>query len=238
MSKTPKTPKTPTTSTSTSTSASPQPSDIVAARKARQAAAPAAHAGAEPSAVGHQLACRGFAERLHRYRNGRRVIVLGVPPAGVELAAELARQLEVTGDTLVVRGLSVPSRPGRVLGAVTSGGALHIDETQVQALNLGVGVLESIIASETEQLRKDERRHRGSRPPLVVEGATVILVDEGITSGATMQAAVYALRSLRPASVVIAVCSAPAGLVQRYDELADEFICLHETCEADTPAAG
>ncbi|GEM_PF-2264063 len=220
------------------TSASAQPSDVVEAQKAREALRSASHAGPEPSAAAHQLACRSLAERLHRYRNGRRVIVLGVPPAGVALAAELARQLEVTGDTLVVRGLSVPSRPGRVLGAVTSGGALHIDEAQVQALDLGAGVLEPIIASETEQLRKDEHRHRGPRPPLAVEGATVILVDEGISSGATMQAAVYALRSLRPASVVIAVCTAPAGLARRYDELADEFICLHETRKADATVAG
>ena len=168
-----------------------------------------------------------LARKLSAYARRDDVIVLGIPRGGVPVAFEIATELSAPLDVFIARKLGVPGQEELAFGAVASGGVRYLDREIVESL----GIAESEIARVTEQERKElERRenaYRGGRPPQKVEGRTAILVDDGIATGASMEAAIAALRQLRPARIVVAVPVAPQSTCKRLRPKVDDLVCLH-----------
>ncbi len=166
-----------------------------------------------------------LAERLLDYRDRPDVVVLGLPRGGVVVADEVARRLHAPLDVFVVRKLGAPGQEELAMGAIASGGVRVLNPTVVELLGIPPAVIEEVTERERRELERRERLYRGARPPVPVEGRTVLLVDDGIATGATMRAAVAALRKLNPARIVVA---APAAAPQACEALAadaDEVVC-------------
>jgi predicted phosphoribosyltransferase len=140
----------------------------------------------------------------------------------------VARALGAPLDVFLVRKLGIPGHEELAMGAIASGGGRVLNDEVVRALNITDRVIDAIAAREAQELARRERLYRGGRPPLDVRGRTVILVDDGLATGATMQAAVKALRQMQPGRLVVAV---PTGSPQTCEQLrseADEVICAIE----------
>jgi predicted phosphoribosyltransferase len=169
---------------------------------------------------------RALAKALARLRAAPDVIVLGLPRGGVPVACEVAAALGLPLDVLVVRKLGLPQQPELAMGAIASGGALVVNDEVVRYLGGRTGAFEAVRAREQAELERRERDYRGTRPPLKVSGLTAILVDDGLATGATMEAAVRALQSLGAHRVVVAVPVASVEARERIEAIADEVVCL------------
>ena len=153
------------------------------------------------------------------------VLVLGLPRGGVPVAAEVAAALGAPLDVLVVRKLGVPGHDEYAFGAIASGGARVLHADTVRALGLDAATIERVAAQQQRELERRERRFRGDRPPPEVRGRTVVLVDDGLATGATMGAAVQALRAREPARLVVAVPVGAASSCQALRRQADQVVC-------------
>jgi putative phosphoribosyl transferase len=169
---------------------------------------------------------RALARALAAFDAAGDVIVLGLPRGGVPVAAEIARSLGLPLDVLVVRKLGLPWQPELAMGAVASGGAMVLNEDVLRHAAGREDLLEQVRRRELAELERRERVFRGTQPPLDVAGRTVIVADDGLATGATMGAAVRALRSLGAARVVVAVPVASVEARDRIAALADEIHCL------------
>jgi predicted phosphoribosyltransferase len=169
---------------------------------------------------------RALARALEAHRGGTDTLVLGLPRGGVPVACEIARALALPLDVLVVRKLGLPWQPELAMGAIASGGALVLNDEVVRHLGGRMHEFEAVRAREQAELERRERKYRGDRPPLDIRGRTGILVDDGLATGATMQAAVRALRALGAARVVVAVPVASPEARDRIAAVADEVVCL------------
>jgi predicted phosphoribosyltransferase len=178
-----------------------------------------------------QAAGRALSAELERYRGRDDVVVLALPRGGVLVAAEIARALALPLDVMLVRKLGVPGHEELAMGAIASGGARVMNDDVVKALHIRPDIVDRVAHSEGVELARRAQAYRGDRPPLDVRGREVILVDDGVATGATMRAAVAALRTLGPARVVVAVptASREAGALLRRE--ADELCCLLEPPE-------
>jgi putative phosphoribosyl transferase len=159
---------------------------------------------------------------------GRQVLVLGVPRGGVLVAAEVARRLEAELDVVVARKLGAPWQPELALGAVTADGGLCLNDEISREMGASRAYLKWAIAEQRAEARKCEKRFRGAHRAPRVAGRVVILVDDGLATGATMRAAIRAVRGRRPARLVVAV---PVGARQTCAALrteADEVVSLCE----------
>jgi predicted phosphoribosyltransferase len=148
---------------------------------------------------------RRLALSLSEYAGRPDVTVLALPRGGVPVGFEIARALRVPLDVFVVRKLGVPGQPEFAMGAIASGGALVLDPQTISDLRIPRDAVEQVIARERAELARREELFRGSRPPVDVSGRAVILVDDGLATGSTMQAAIAALRKEAPASIIVAV---------------------------------
>jgi putative phosphoribosyl transferase len=167
---------------------------------------------------------RVLAERLAAYR-GKNVLVLGIPRGGVPVAAEVARRLDADLDVIVARKLGAPGQPELAIGAVTANGGEFLNEGILRAVGASGEYLERARKEQIAEARRREARFRGDRPIEAVEGRIVILVDDGLATGATMRAAIRSVRKRRPARLVVAV---PVGSEEAYaalQEEADEVFC-------------
>ena len=154
-------------------------------------------------------------------------IILGLPRGGVPLAYEIAMALRAPLDTIVVRKLGVPSQPELAFGAIASGGIRVInDEVVASLLSLDDAAIERIASRESAELRRREQAYRLDRPFPKLEGRDVVLVDDGLATGATMLAAAQAVRTRSPASLVVAVPVGSAAAVAKLSTIVDRVICL------------
>lgn len=168
---------------------------------------------------------RLLAERLAHYANRSDVVILALPRGGVPVAFEIATALHVPLDIMVVRKLGVPGHEELAMGAIASGGVQVVNQDVVRNLGLSPAALESVAATEYLELTRRERAYRGNRGSTVVEGRTVILVDDGLATGSTMRAAVAALRGRHPARIVIAVPTAAPETCEELKAEVDEMVC-------------
>ncbi|KVR18701.1 phosphoribosyl transferase [Burkholderia ubonensis] len=169
---------------------------------------------------------RQLADALHEYAGRTDVVVLALPRGGVPVAFPVARALDAPLDVLVVRKLGVPYDPELAMGAIATGGAIYLQRSVIGSMDVSDAQLADVIARETVELQRREVLYRGAWPPVPVEGRTVIVVDDGIATGASMRVALQALRERRPARVVVAAPVAPAGVQRKFDDLADAFVVV------------
>ncbi|HKW00959.1 MAG TPA: phosphoribosyltransferase [Vicinamibacterales bacterium] len=168
---------------------------------------------------------RELARRLAHYAHRPGVLVLGLPRGGMPVAVEVARALGAPFDVWLVRKLGVPGQEELAFGAIAQGGVQVLNDELIAEIDLPPAVVERIAARERAELERRDALYRGGRPFPVVQDRVVILIDDGLATGATMEAAVTALRRLQPARVVVA---APVGARQTCDRLsgiADEVVC-------------
>jgi putative phosphoribosyl transferase len=170
---------------------------------------------------------RQLAARLAPYANRPDLLVVALPRGGVPVAHEIARALHAPLDVWVVRKLGAPHQPELAIGAVAPGGVQIIDPDIVRHLGIPPEELEQIASRERAELDRRLAAYRGQRPPLDVRGKTVLLVDDGLATGASMRAAVAALRPLQPARIIVAVPVADPGVCSRLTSEADEVVCLY-----------
>jgi predicted phosphoribosyltransferase len=172
---------------------------------------------------------RRLAGALRHLAGRRDVLVLGLPRGGVPVASAVARALGAPLDVFVVRKLGVPGQRELAFGAIASGGVRVLNQELVIGLGLEPRVINAVAAAEQEELQRRERAYRGDAPPLDLMGKTVVLVDDGLATGASMRAAVMALRARRPAQIVVAVPTAAPQACDEIRGLADDVVC------AETP---
>jgi erythromycin esterase-like protein/predicted phosphoribosyltransferase len=169
---------------------------------------------------------RRLAERLREYAGRDDVIVLALPRGGVPVAAEVARALGAPLDVFVVRKLGAPGHGELAIGAIATGGIRVLNTALIERLDLPAETIEGIDAIERRELERRDRAYRGDRPPPELAGRTVILVDDGLATGASMLAAAAAVREDDPARVVVAVPVADPQVCDALRRHADEVICL------------
>ena len=168
---------------------------------------------------------RLLAEKLVKYAGRADVIVLGLPRGGVPVAYEVAKRLGVPLDVFIVRKLGVPGFEELAVGAIASGGVRVLNQDVMRALPNAEATIESITARETAELERREQSYRDGRPAPELRDRVVILVDDGLATGATMRAAVKALRHRGAAKIVVAVPVGPPDTCREFEEEADETIC-------------
>jgi predicted phosphoribosyltransferase len=169
---------------------------------------------------------RSLVAALAHLAGRRDVVVLGLARGGVPVAYEVAVALHAPLDVLLARKLGAPGHPELAMGAIASGGLRVLNRSVVDALRIPAEAVEAVVARETAELARREQAYRPGRPQLDVGGRVAVVVDDGLATGATMRAAVGALRAQSPARVVAAV---PVGARRTCDELAaeaDEVVCL------------
>jgi len=175
-------------------------------------------------AAGQQLA-----ENLIVYANRLDVLVLALPRGGVPVGFAVAEALHTPLDVFLVRKLGVPGHKELAMGAIASGGVRVLNEDVVRFLQIPLTVIDAVAAQEQQELERRTQHYRRGRPPLDVPGGTVILVDDGLATGATMRAAVVALRQQQPARIVVAVPIASSTVCRKLETVAAEVVC------AETP---
>src|SRR5262252_154289 len=169
---------------------------------------------------------RQLAESLTKYAGRSDVVVLGLPRGGVPVAHEVARELRVPLDVFLVRKLGVPGRAELAMGAIAEGGVEVLNDDVIHGLTIPQKVVQLVAVREHMELDRRDTLYRGGRPHPAIRGRIVILVDDGLATGSTMQAAVTALRRLEPARIIVA---APVGAHETCDRLghfANEVVCL------------
>jgi predicted phosphoribosyltransferase len=178
-----------------------------------------------PRFADRRAAGRRLAELLVVYAGRSDVVVLGLARGGVPVACEVARALRAPLDAFLVRKLGVPGCEELAMGAVASGGTRVLNDDVVRRLAIAAPVIDAVAAREAEVLAHRERLYRGGRPPPAIHGHVVIVVDDGLATGATMRAAIAALRQTGPARIVAAVPTGATDTCAELQKVADEVVC-------------
>ena len=168
---------------------------------------------------------RILARQLAGYAGKHNTIVLGLPRGGVPVAYEIADALRLPLDIFVVKKISLPGYGEMALGAVASEGVYILDEELIEHLGLSQSEVEQIATTAYEEVERRESRYRDNRPPPRIEKQTVIVVDDGLATGSSMQVAVNALRRKHPARIVVAVPVASQEAAVEVKAVADELVC-------------
>lgn len=170
---------------------------------------------------------RELAAMLQPFAYRPNTIVLGLPRGGVPVAFEVAQALDAPLDVFTVRKVGLPDNEEFAIGAIATGGITTIDWHTVAAMRVSQQAIELVLAREREELARREQLYRDDRPPPVVAGRTVIVVDDGLATGSTMYAAVLALRTLQPARIVVAAPVASPEAQALLREVADACVCAY-----------
>ncbi|MBF8224282.1 phosphoribosyltransferase [Halomonas sp. 328] len=171
---------------------------------------------------------RQLAERVAALPEGPDPIVLGLPRGGVPVAWEIAQALAAPLDVWLVRKLGLPWNPEVAMGAIAEGGVCYRDDAMIRALRLTEDDVQEVIDVESAELERHRRRYRGKAPAPTLSGRQVILVDDGLATGATLEAAVEAVRQAAPAWLVVAVPVAAPEALARLATRVDTLVCLHQ----------
>ena len=171
---------------------------------------------------------RRLAEKLTAYAGRSDTLVLGLPRGGIPVASEVAIRLELPLDVFLVRKLGVPGHPELAMGAIAAGGVEVLSHDLIQDLGIPPALVEQVAVRERLELERRDAVYRGGRRPPVVRDRIVVLVDDGLATGSTMEAAILALRQQSPSRIVVGV---PVGAKETCDrlqrpDLADEVVCV------------
>lgn len=189
-----------------------------------------------PRFLDRRDAGQALAASLARHRGLSDPLVLALPRGGVPVAAEIAQALGAELDVLGVRKVAHPANPELALAAIATGGAVARNEAVIEAMGVDDAEFEALAAPERRELARRERAYRGDKPPPRIAGRTVIVVDDGVATGATMFAALATLRAQAPGKLVVAVPVAAADTLAALSRAADELVCLQ--APADFMAVG
>lgn len=172
-----------------------------------------------------------LADRLLRFANRPNLIVLALPRGGVPIGFEIARRLIAPLDVFCVRKLGLPGHEEYAIGAIASGGIQVLNGRTIERLHISDATIETIAARERIELERRERLYRGDEAPLELRGRSVIVVDDGIATGATVRAALCAIRQQEPLYLVLAAPVAPEAFARTIRQEADEavFVLAPET---------
>lgn len=173
---------------------------------------------------------RQLALRLMGYRNSSNptdVVVLGLPRGGVPVAFEVARALNAHLDVFVVRKIGVPVQPELAMGAIASGGVIVKNYEVMRYMHIDERTFERVAETERGELQRREKAYRDGEHPISLSGKTCIIVDDGIATGASMQAAVAAVRAQRPRAIVVATPVAAPNVPLNFSSVADAVVCVH-----------
>ena len=171
-----------------------------------------------------------LAKSLVQYRAAQdsKALVLGIPRGGVPIAAEVARRLDADLDVIVARKLGSPISPELAIGAVTANGGRYLNEEIIDELGVSAEYLERVTTEQSAEAQRREARFRGGRPEFEIRGRVVIVVDDGLATGATMRAAVRSVRTGHPARLIVAVPVGPVSTCADLRHEVDEVVCLYE----------
>src|SRR5262249_43786811 len=177
-----------------------------------------------PPYADRREAGRLLAAGLDRYRGKSDVVVLGLPRGGIPVAYEVATALDAPLDVFVVRKLGMAGHPEFAIGAIASGGVQVLSDEVARSYGVSDAAIASVVAHERTELERREREYR--RGPMIdLRSRIAILVDDGLATGASMRAAVHAVRALGPARVVVAVPVGSPGTCEELRDIADEIVC-------------
>lgn len=166
-----------------------------------------------------------LAELLKAYPLQQAAIVLALPRGGVPVAYEIAKKLDLPLEVFIVRKLGVPGHEELAMGALASGGTMLLHEDTLKHLHISQQALQHVIEAEQKELARREQLYGQHNPFASVAGKTVILVDDGIATGATMKAAILALQKQKPAALIVAVPVAAHDACEALEDLVSQLIC-------------
>jgi putative phosphoribosyl transferase len=169
---------------------------------------------------------RALAFELRKYQGRPDVVVLALPRGGVPVGYEVAASLGAPLDVLPVRKLGTPGQEELAMGAIAEGGVEVLNDEVVQGLGISRSTIDAAVRAQQRELDRRTLAYRAGRPAPSLAGKTVILVDDGLATGATMHAAVIAARKQQARPVIVAVPVAPPQTVEKFQKLADEVVCL------------
>ena len=169
---------------------------------------------------------RILADKLSKYTNHPNAVVLALPRGGVPVAYEVAQELGLPLDVLIVRKLGVPNHEELAMGAIASGGIRFLNRSVIESLRILPETLEAVERREALELMRREAIYRGNRSPIQVEGRIVILIDDGIATGSTMRVAIQLLRAQHVQKIIVATPAAPPSAKWEIEPLVDEFIAV------------
>jgi putative phosphoribosyl transferase len=174
-----------------------------------------AHAGQELAAA------------LSEYKEKQDTLLLALPRGGVPVAFEIAKRLNLPLDVLLVRKLGVPGQEELAMGAIAENDILYLNQDVVDMINIPKAAIQSVINSETQELERRSQLYRRDRPAPDLTDKTVIIVDDGLATGATMHAAVNALKQAKIKQLIVAVPVGAGSTCRELNETADKLICLY-----------
>lgn len=167
-----------------------------------------------------------LAKELSKYANRSDVLILALPRGGVPVAFEVAKELNVKMDVFIVRKLGVPGNEELAMGAISSDNIRVLNEDVVRSFQIPERVINMVAENELRELERRERAYRGDRPKPEISGSTVILIDDGLATGATMRAAASAIKIKNPAKIVVAVPTGAPDTCELFRREVDEVICV------------
>lgn len=169
-----------------------------------------------------------LAQKLIKYKNAFDTIVLGLPRGGVVVSYEVAQFLDLPMDVKIVRKIGSPSNPELAVGALTASGTIYLNEPLMETMGLTVDFLVPTIEAEKKEALRRLHVYRGDRPALEIKDKTIILVDDGIATGATMQAAIESVRLHGAKKVIVAVPVGSPEEINRLKRSVDEVVCVYQ----------